>query len=315
MAIVKNPLALLKHAKDNGYAIGAFNVNNMEISQAIMAAHAAKKAPVILQLSSGARKYASTTMLVDIIHSLVKQYPEVPVIIHQDHGANLDICKSAIEAGFNSVMIDASHEDFDENVRITKEVVEYAHARGVIVEAELGMLGGVEEHVSVDEKDARLTDPDEAIEFVKQTGCDTLACAIGTSHGAYKFSSDGKVDVERVQKLTEVLPNTPLVMHGSSSVPQEYVKICNKYGGDLGGARGVMESTITEAAQFGVSKVNIDTDLRLVMTAMVRKVLTENPKEFDPRKYLGAAREEIQKMVEHKIDILGSGNQIQGDII
>ncbi len=315
MAIVKNPLALMKHAKDNGYAIGAFNVNNMEISQAIMAAHAAKKAPVVLQLSSGARKYASTTMLVDIIHSLVKQYPEVPVIIHQDHGADLETCKSAIEAGFNSVMIDASHCDFDENVRITKEVVEYAHARGVIVEAELGQLGGIEEHVVVEEKDARLTDPKEAIEFVKLTGCDTLACAIGTSHGAYKFSSDGKVDVARVEKLTEVLPETPLVMHGSSSVPQEYVAICNEFGGDLAGARGVMEETITEAAQFGVSKVNIDTDLRLVMTAMVRKVLTENPKEFDPRKYLGAAREEIQKMVEHKIDVLGSGNQIQTDIV
>ncbi len=315
MAIVKNPLALMKHAKDNGYAIGAFNVNNMEISQAIMAAHAVKKAPVILQLSSGARKYASTTMLVDIIHSLAKQYPEIPVIIHQDHGADFETCKSAIDAGFNSVMIDASHESFEENVRITKEVVKYAHARGVIVEAELGKLGGIEEHVTVDEKDARLTDPDEAIEFVKQTGCDTLACAIGTSHGAYKFSSDGKVDVERVQKLTEVLPNTPLVMHGSSSVPQEYVKICNQFGGDLTGARGVLEETITEAAQYGVSKVNIDTDLRLVMTAIIRKVLTENPKEFDPRKYLGAARDEIQKMVEHKIDVLGSANQIQKDIV
>ncbi len=315
MAIVKNPLELMKHAKDNGYAIGAFNVNNMEISQAIMAAHAAKKAPVILQLSSGARKYANTTMLVDIIHSLVKQYPEVPVIINQDHGADLETCKSAIEAGFNSVMIDASHEDFDENVRITKEVVEYAHARGVIVEAELGKLGGIEEHVVVEEKDARLTDPDEAVEFIKQTGCDTLACAIGTSHGAYKFSSDGKVDVARVEKLTEVLPNTPLVMHGSSSVPQKYVEICNKFGGDLGGARGVEEDTIAEAVQFGVSKVNIDTDLRLVMTAMVRKVLVENPKEFDPRKYLGAARDEIQKMVEHKIDVLGSGGKIQKDIV
>jgi fructose-bisphosphate aldolase class II len=314
MAIVKNPLALLKHAKDNGYAIGAFNVNNMEISQAIMAAHAAKKAPVVLQLSSGARKYANTKMLVDIIKSLTEQYPEVPVIIHQDHGADLETCKSAIEAGFNSVMIDASHEDFEENVRITKEVVEYAHARGVIVEAELGKLGGIEEHVQVDEKDARLTDPDEAIEFVAQTGCDTLACAIGTSHGAYKFSSDGKVDIDRVQKLTEVLPQTPLVMHGSSSVPQEYVALCNQYGGDLAGAKGVDESTIAEAVQYGVAKINIDTDLRLVMTAVIRKVLTENPKEFDPRKYMGPAREEIQKMVEHKIDVLGSANQIQSDI-
>ncbi len=310
MAIVKNPLELLNHAKDNGYAIGAFNVNNMEISQAIMAAHAAKKAPVVLQLSSGARKYANTIMLVDIIKSLVKQYPEVPVIIHQDHGADLETCISAIDAGFNSVMIDASHYDFEENIRITKEVVDYAHARGVIVEAELGQLGGIEEHVSVDEKDAHLTNPDEAEEFVKRTGCDSLACAIGTSHGAYKFSSDGKVDIELVKTLTKILPNTPLVMHGSSSVPQEYVKMCNEYGGDLGGARGVLEETIADAAQYGISKVNIDTDLRLVMTAVIRKVFIESPKEFDPRKYMGPARAEIQKMVEHKIDVLGSANRI-----
>ena len=310
MAIVKNPLELLNHAKDNGYAIGAFNVNNMEISQAIMAAHAAKKAPVVLQLSSGARKYANTTMLVDIIKSLVKQYPEVPVIIHQDHGADLETCISAIDAGFNSVMIDASHYDLEENIRITKEVVDYAHARGVIVEAELGQLGGIEEHVSVDEKDAHLTNPDEAEEFVRRTGCDTLACAIGTSHGAYKFSSDGKVDIDLVKTLTKILPNTPLVMHGSSSVPQEYVEMCNTYGGDLGGARGVLEETIADAAQYGISKVNIDTDLRLVMTAVIRKVFIESPKEFDPRKYMGPARDEIQKMVEHKIDVLGSANRI-----
>jgi len=307
--IVTDPKKLLMHAYENGYALGAFNVNNMEITQAIVAAHAAKNAPVILQLSSGARKYANTKMLVDIIKSMSEQYPDLPIIIHQDHGANLSICQSAIEAGFTSVMIDASHEEFEKNVSITKEVVDYAHARGVIVEAELGMLGGVEEHVSVDEKDARLTDPKEAIEFIKQTGCDTLACAIGTSHGAYKFSSDGKVDIERVKELTKVLPGVPLVMHGSSSVPQEYVELVNQYGGDLGGARGVLEETISEAVQYGVSKVNIDTDLRLVMTGMVRKVLVENPKEFDPRKYLGAARDEIQKMVEHKIDVLGSGGK------
>ncbi|MCF7830488.1 class II fructose-1,6-bisphosphate aldolase [Candidatus Gracilibacteria bacterium] len=308
--IVTNPLDLMKAAQKGGYAIGAFNVNNMEISQAIVAAHAAKQAPLILQISSGARKYANTKMLVDIIKSLADQYPQVPIIVHQDHGADFDICKSAIEAGFNSVMIDASHEEFDGNVRITKEVVDYAHGKGVIVEAELGKLGGIEEHVSVDEKDARLTDPEEAVEFIKQTGADTLACAIGTSHGAYKFSSDGKVDVDRVKKLTEVLPDTPLVMHGSSSVPQEYVEIVNKYGGDLSGARGVDESTISEAVKYGVSKVNIDTDLRLVMTAIIRQVLTEDPKQFDPRKYLGPARDEIQRMVEHKIDVLNSAGKI-----
>ncbi|MCK5460689.1 class II fructose-1,6-bisphosphate aldolase [Candidatus Gracilibacteria bacterium] len=312
MAIVKNPLELMMDAYENGYAIGAFNVNNMEISQAILGAHAAKNAPLILQLSSGARKYANTKMLMDIIYSLADQYPQIPIIVHQDHGADLETCVSAIEAGFNSVMIDASHYDFAENVRITKEVVDFAHAKGVIVEAELGKLGGIEEHVSVDEKDARLTDPAEAVDFKAQTGCDTLACAIGTSHGAYKFQSDGKVDIPRVQKLTEVLPGVPLVMHGSSSVPQEYVKIVNKYGGDLAGARGVLEETIKEASKLGISKVNIDTDLRLVMTAMIRKVFIESPKEFDPRKYLGPARDEIQKMVEHKIDVLGSGGKIRG---
>ncbi|MDH3324997.1 MAG: class II fructose-1,6-bisphosphate aldolase [Candidatus Peregrinibacteria bacterium] len=312
MAIVQNPLDLMMDAYHNGYAIGAFNVNNMEISQAIVAAHAAKNAPLILQLSSGARKYANTKMLMDIIHSLEEQYPNLPIIVHQDHGADLETCISAIDAGFNSVMIDASAEPLDENIRITKEVVEYAHARNVIVEGELGQLGGIEEHVSVDEKDAHLTNPDEAVQFIDETGADTLACAIGTSHGAFKFSSDGKVDIDLVKKLTEVLPGLPLVMHGSSSVPQEYVELCNKYGGDLAGARGVDETTISEAVKHGVSKVNIDTDLRLVMTAMIRKVFIEEPKAFDPRKYLGPARDEIQRMVEHKIDVLGSANKIRG---
>lgn len=311
MAIVKNPKELLMDACTGGYAIGAFNVNNMEITQGIVAAHAAKNAPLILQLSSGARKYANTKMLVDIIRSLSEQYPKLPIIIHQDHGADLATCVSAIEAGFNSVMIDASHHEFSENVRLTKEVVDFAHKKGVIVEAELGRLGGIEEHVSVDEKDARLTDPDEAINFVAQTACDTLACAIGTSHGAYKFSSDGKVDIDRVKTLTEVLSGVPLVMHGSSSVPQEYVELINQFGGDMKGARGVLESTISEAVKFGVSKVNIDTDLRLVMTALIRKTFAENPSAFDPRAYLAPARDEIQKMVEHKIDVLGSGGKIR----
>jgi fructose-bisphosphate aldolase class II len=283
----------------------------MEITQAIVAAHAAKNAPLILQLSNGARKYANTNMLVDIIRSMERQYPKLPIIIHQDHGDCLETCVSAIEAGFNSVMIDASAFPFAENVAKTKEVVDYAHAKGVIVEGELGTLGGIEEHVKVDEKDARLTDPDEAVEFVKRTGIDTLACAIGTSHGAYKFSGGCNVDVPRVKKLSEVIPNTPLVMHGSSSVPQQYVELVNKYGGNLSGAKGVDESTISAAVKYGVAKVNIDTDLRLVMTAVIRQVFMENPKEFDPRKYLGPARDEIQKMVEHKIDVLGSANRIR----
>ena len=312
MSIVKNPMELLQDAYKGGYAIGAFNVNNMEISQAIVAAHAAKNAPLILQLSSGARKYADTRMLMAIIYSLAEQYPAVPIIVHQDHGADFDVCKSAIEAGFNSVMIDASHEDLETNIRLTKEVVDYAHGKNAIVEAELGKLGGIEEHVSVDEKDARLTDPDEAVVFVRDSGCDTLACAIGTSHGAYKFSSDGRVDIERVKRLTEVLPGVPLVMHGSSSVPQQYVEIVNEYGGDLAGARGVDEDTISEAVRYGIAKVNIDTDLRLVMTAVIRKTFAESPREFDPRKYLGPARDEIQAMVEHKIDVLGAGGRVRG---
>lgn len=311
MSIVDNPLDLLMDAYHNKYAIGAFNVNNMEITQAILSAHANQQAPVILQLSSGARKYANTKMLVDIIKSLSSQYPKVPIIIHQDHGADLETCKSAIEHGFNSVMIDASAYDFEKNVKITKEVVDFAHSKNVIVEAELGKLGGVEEHVTVAEKDARLTDPDEAVEFIKETNCDTLACAIGTSHGAYKFSSDGKVDIDRVKQLTKVIPNVPLVMHGSSSVPKKYVDMCNKYGASLNGARGVEESTISEAAQYGVSKVNIDTDIRLVMTGVIRKFLVDHPSEFDPRKYLSIARDEIQEMVEHKIKVLGSFNKIR----
>lgn len=306
MAILKDPMKILMHAYNNGYAIGAFNVNNMEITQAIVAAHVKKDAPLILQLSSGARKYANTDMLVSIIRELSRQNPNLPIIIHQDHGDTIETCESAITAGFNSVMIDASHYPLAENIRISKEVVDMAHSRGVIVEAELGMLGGIEEHVQVDEKDARLTDPTEAVEFVKQTKCDTLAVAVGTSHGAYKFAGDCNVDVDRVKLLTKVLPGVPLVMHGSSSVPQEYVTIVNKYGGDLAGAKGVSEETISEAVKYGVSKVNIDTDLRLVMTAMIRKVFAENPAEFDPRKYLGPARDEIQKMVEHKIDVLGA---------
>jgi fructose-bisphosphate aldolase class II len=297
---------------NGGYAIGAFNINNMEISQAILAAHAVKKAPLILQLSNGARKYADTKMLMAIIYALEAQYPELPIIVHQDHGDSFETCKSAIDAGFNSVMIDASHFGFDENVRVTKEVVDFAHKKGVMVEAELGTLGGIEEHVIVDEKDAHLTDPTEAVEFVKLTGCDSLACAIGTSHGAYKFSGSCNVDIPRVQALTDVLPHTPLVMHGSSSVPQEYVEMINRYGGDMAGAKGVDERTIREARNHGIAKVNIDTDLRLVMTAIIRKTLVENPKEFDPRKYLGLARDEIQRMVEHKIDVLGSGGKIRG---
>jgi fructose-bisphosphate aldolase class II len=311
MSIVDNPLDLLMDAYNNNYAIGAFNVNNMEITQAILSAHANKNAPVILQLSSGARKYANTKMLVDIIRSLSDQYSKIPIIIHQDHGATLEICMSAIEHGFNSVMIDASAYDLQKNIKITKEVVDFAHSKNVIVEAELGKLGGVEEHVTVDEKDARLTDPDEAVEFIKATNCDTLACAIGTSHGAYKFSSDGKVDIDRVKKLTNVIPNIPLVMHGSSSVPKKYVDLCNTYGGNLKGARGVDESTISDAVKYGVSKVNIDTDIRLVMTGIIRKFFVENPSEFDPRKYLSIARGEIQEMIEHKIDVLGSYNKIR----
>jgi len=299
---------MFKMAYENGYAIGAFNVNNMEITQGIVSAIAEKKAPVILQISRGARKYASMSYLRAIIDVAVAENPDIPICMHLDHGDTFDVCKQCVDDGFTSVMIDASAHRFEENVKITKQVVEYAHARGVVVEAELGQLGGIEEDVkgvSHDDISSHLTDPDQVVEFVGKTGCDSLAVACGTSHGAYKFKTESKLAFDVIQKVADKLPGFPLVMHGSSSVLKEFIDLINKYGGKMPDAMGVPEWAITKASKMAVCKVNIDTDLRMAMTAKIRQVFAEKPGEFDPRNYLGPARDAIKAMVIHKLDVLG----------
>ena len=291
---------MFKRALNADYAVGAFNVNNMEIIQGIVDAAQAEDAPLILQVSAGARKYAKPIYLTKLVEAAVLD-TGVDVALHLDHGADFDICKSCVDGGFTSVMYDGSMHPFEENIRVTKQVVEYAHAHGVVVEAELGKLAGVEDDVHVDEASAKFTDPEQAAEFVHKTGVDSLAVAIGTSHGAYKFKGTPYLDFERLKTMHKLIPDTPIVLHGSSSVPQEFVALCNKYGGEVPGAKGVPEEMLTEAAKHGVCKINIDTDLRLAMTAEIRKTLTESPAEFDPRKYLGNGRDAIQKMVAHKM--------------
>ncbi len=296
---------MFQKAYAGGYAVGAFNVNNMEILQGIVDAAAEQKAPLILQVSAGARKYARHEYLLKLVEAAVET-TDIPIALHLDHGEDFAICKSCIDGGFKSVMIDGSRFPFAENVRVTKEVVEYAHARGVSVEAELGKLAGVEDDVKVAAKDARFTDPDEAVEFVKQTGCDSLAIAIGTSHGAYKFKGEPQLDFERLEIIGRKLPGYPIVLHGASSVPQDLVGLCNKYGGHIPGARGVPEEMLKKAASMAVCKINIDTDLRLALTTTIRQQFSEHPEEFDPRKYLGPARDAIKKVVTHKlINVLG----------
>lgn len=288
------------------YAVGAFNVNNMEIVQGIVEAAKAEKAPLILQVSAGARKYASQVYLKHLVSAAVEDAPEIPIALHLDHGDSFEICKECIDSGFTSVMIDASKHPLKENIRITKQVVEYAHARGVVVEAELGKLAGIEDAVHVSDRDATFTDPEEAVRFVAETGCDSLAIAIGTSHGAYKFKGDPQLDFARLEIITKKLTGFPLVLHGASTVVPEFVALCNQYGGAIPGAKGVPEEMLARAAQFGVCKINIDTDLRLAMTGTIRKVLQENPGDFDPRKYLAPARTAIQEMVTHKMrNVLG----------
>ncbi|HQE05476.1 MAG: class II fructose-1,6-bisphosphate aldolase [Tepidanaerobacteraceae bacterium] len=300
---------MFKKAYEGKYAIGAFNVNNMEIIQAIVEAAKEEKSPLILQVSAGARNYAKPVYLRKLVEAAIED-TDLPIVLHLDHGEDFEICKACIDDGFTSVMIDGSKYPFEENVRLTKQVVDYAHERGVVVEAELGRLAGIEDAVKVSEKDAILTDPDEAVEFVERTGVDSLAIAIGTSHGAYKFKGEPKLDFERLDKITELLPGFPIVLHGASSVPSELVELCNKYGGQIPGAQGVPEDMLRKAATMGVCKINIDTDLRLAMTASVRKYLVENPSEFDPRKYLGAGREAIKQLVKHKIrNVLGSSGK------
>ena len=283
------------------FAIGAFNINNMEFIQAITDAANEAKSPVILQVSSSAIKYARINYLMKMVEAAVES-TDIPIALHLDHGPDFETCKMCVDAGFTSVMIDASKYDFEENVRITKEVVEYAHAHGVVVEAELGTLAGVEDEVNVSDDDARYTNPDQALEFVQRTGCDSLAIAIGTSHGAYKFKGDAKLRFDILAKVKEKLPNTPIVLHGASTVIPELVDMCNNNGANIPGAKGCPDEMLKQAGETGVSKINVDTDLRLAMTAQVRRVFNENPEVFDPRKYLGAARDEIKATVSHKIN-------------
>ena len=299
MALVSTK-EMFSKALNEDYAIGAFNVNNMEIIQGIVDAAQTENAPLILQVSAGARKYAKPAYLTKLVEAAIID-TGVDVALHLDHGEDFDICKKCVDDGFTSVMIDGSKHPFEENIALTKEVVEYAHAHGVVVEAELGKLAGVEDNIKVDARSATFTDPDEAAEFVERTGVDSLAIAIGTSHGAYKFKGEPYLDFERLKKIHALIPDTPLVLHGASSVLKEFVDRCNEYGGQIPGAQGVPEDMIREAAKYGICKVNIDTDLRLAMTAEIRRVLVENPAEFDPRKYLGPGRDAITRMVQHKI--------------
>ncbi|MFR7758866.1 MAG: class II fructose-1,6-bisphosphate aldolase [Christensenellales bacterium] len=298
---------MFEKAYNGGYAIGAFNVNNMEIVQGITEAAAELNAPLILQVSKGARAYANHTYLMKLVEAAVIE-TGLPIALHLDHGDSFDICKSCIDGGFTSVMIDASSKSFEENIEITKKVVEYAHDHGVVVEAELGTLAGIEDEVKVSAEDSSYTRPEDVQEFVERTGCDSLAIAIGTSHGAYKFKpgTDPKLRFDILEEVEKRLPNFPIVLHGASSVPQEFVRIINENGGNMPGAIGVPEDQLRKAASMAVCKINIDSDLRLAMTASIRQYLNQHPDHFDPRQYLKPARAAIKDMVAHKIvDVLG----------
>ena len=310
---------MFKKAYDGGYAVGAFNVNNMEIVQGITEAAGELKSPVVLQVSKGARAYANHKYLVHMVQAAVENYPDIPIALHLDHGDSFELCKSCIDGGFTSVMIDASSKPFEENVALTKQVVEYAHAHGAVVEAELGTLAGVEDEVVVEAGKESYTHPEEEEEFVSRTGCDSLAIAIGTSHGAYKFTPEQCTRNEEgilvppplrfdvLEECIKRLPGFPIVLHGSSSVPQDMVKIVNTYGGQMPDAIGIPEEELRHAAQLAVCKINIDSDIRLAMTAMIRKHMAEHPDHFDPRQYLKPARQAVKEMVAHKIvNVLGS---------
>ncbi len=300
---------MFKKAYEGGYAIGAFNVNNMEIVQGIADAAIELKSPVILQVSAGARKYAKHNYLVKLVEAVLAEAPDLPIALHLDHGADFEICKSCIDGGFTSVMIDGSHHDFETNIELTKKVVEYAHAKGVVVEAELGRLAGIEDAVNVSDADAAYTQPDEVEEFVTRTGVDSLAIAIGTSHGAYKFKpgTNPQLRFDILAEIEKRIPEFPIVLHGASSVPQEFVKIINEHGGALKDAIGVPEEQLRQAARSAVCKINIDSDLRLAMTAGIREVMWTNPAAFDPREYLKVGRANVKTIVAHKIkDVLGS---------
>ncbi len=303
---------MFKKAYDGGYAIGAFNVNNMEIVQGIADAAIELRSPVILQVSAGARKYAKHNYLIKLVEAVLSEAPDLPIALHLDHGADFEICKSCIDGGFTSVMIDCSSKPFDENIAETKKVVEYAHSKGVVVEAELGTLAGIEDDVKVEAGCASYTRPEEVEEFVDRTGCDSLAIAIGTSHGAYKFKpgTNPQLRFDVLHEVEKKLPGFPIVLHGASSVPQQFVKTINENGGSLKDAIGVPEDQLREAARSAVCKINIDSDLRLAMTAGVRQVLVEKPDAFDPREYLKAGRANVKSIVAHKItDVLGSAGK------
>ena len=291
------------------FAVGAFNINNMEFVQGIMDAAAEENSPVILQTSSSAIKYARIPYLRKMIEAGLEEH-DIPVALHLDHGPDFETCKLCVDSGYTSVMFDGSKYDFEKNIELTKQVVDYAHEHGVVVEAELGKLAGVEDDVNVAENDAMYTDPEQALEFVQRTGCDSLAIAIGTSHGAYKFKGEARLRFDILEKVKELMPNVPIVLHGASTVIPEYVEMCNKYGGNMPGAKGVPDEMLHEASKRGVSKINVDTDLRLAMTAAIRKVFVETPEQFDPRKYLGPGRDFIKETVKHKIrDVFGSSNK------
>ncbi|MBQ6734906.1 MAG: class II fructose-1,6-bisphosphate aldolase [Lachnospiraceae bacterium] len=299
---------MFKKAYDGGYAIGAFNINNMEIVQAITEAAAELKSPVILQASQGARKYANSVYLRKLVEAAVELY-DIPICLHLDHGPDFKTCKDCVDNGFTSVMIDASSEPFEKNIEISREVVEYAHEHGVVVEAELGTLAGVEDDVAVADDKAQYTDPDQVVEFVEKTKCDSLAIAVGTSHGAYKFKpgQNPKLRLDILDEIVRRLPGFPIVLHGSSSVPQEYVKIINEHGGKLKDAIGIPEDQLREAAKRAVCKINIDSDLRLGMTAGIREHFEAHPDHFDPRQYIGDGRQYVKDIVHHKIlKVLGS---------
>ena len=311
MALVSTK-EMFEKAYNGGYAVGAFNVNNMEIVQGITDAAAELKSPVILQASAGARKYANSIYLVKLVEAAVALHPEIPIALHLDHGADFDVCKDCIDSGFTSVMIDGSSKPFDENVELSKRVADYAHEHGVVVEAELGTLAGVEDDVNVAAESAQYTDPDQVVEFVERTGVDSLAIAIGTSHGAYKFKpgTNPHIRLDILEEISKKLPGFPIVLHGSSSVPQEYVKIINANGGALQDAIGIPEDQLREAAKRAVCKINIDSDLRLGMTAGIREHFMAHPEHFDPRQYVGDGRKYVKDIVHGKIiNVLGSENK------
>ncbi|MCR6546216.1 class II fructose-1,6-bisphosphate aldolase [Dehalobacterium formicoaceticum] len=296
---------MFKKAYEGGYAIGAFNVNNMEIIQGITEAAKEENAPLILQVSAGARKYANHTYLMKLIEAALIE-TDLPICVHLDHGDSFELCKSCIEGGFTSVMIDGSHLSFEENIKLTKQVTDYAHDKGVVVEGELGRLAGVEDAVNVSEKDSSYTDPDQVEEFVKKTGVDSLAIAIGTSHGAFKFKGEPQLRFDILEEVQNRLPGFPIVLHGASSVIPEFVEMINTYGGNMPGAKGVPEDMLRKAASMAVCKINIDSDLRLAMTANIRKHFVEHPDHFDPRQYLSPARAAIKGLVRNKlVNVLG----------